>query len=163
FSALFNSPQTITLTTGELALSDAVTIKGPGSNLLTVSGNNASRIFNTSPAPASAAINISKVTITSGKPGGSGGGQICGAEAIALTNCTLTADTATTGGGIGIVSGGTLSASNCSFTNNTATSNIAGIDVFGGPGAKTILFQCTVSGNKATGSVGGIYATNYLL
>src|SRR5207302_280576 len=37
--------QTITLTTGELQVSDDVTITGPGANLLTVSGNNASRIF----------------------------------------------------------------------------------------------------------------------
>src|SRR5262245_327050 len=47
-------PSPITLTTGEIAINDALTIDGPGANLLTVSGNNNSRIFNTSGAAAGA-------------------------------------------------------------------------------------------------------------
>src|SRR5262245_49446837 len=38
---------TIILTSGEIAINQAVSIFGPGSSKLTVSGNNASRIFNT--------------------------------------------------------------------------------------------------------------------
>src|SRR6185369_5237185 len=45
FSALFNTPQTISLTAGELALDKDVTLQGPGANLLTVSGNQVSRVF----------------------------------------------------------------------------------------------------------------------
>ena len=47
FTSLFNSAQTITLTSGQLTLTDSATttISGPGANLLTVSGNNASRVF----------------------------------------------------------------------------------------------------------------------
>src|SRR5262245_23811297 len=36
---------TIKLTSGELLITDSVTINGPGANKLSVSGNNASRIF----------------------------------------------------------------------------------------------------------------------
>src|SRR5215469_13267846 len=48
FSSLFDTPQTITLTGGQLELTGTkagTTITGPGANLLSVSGNNASRVF----------------------------------------------------------------------------------------------------------------------
>src|SRR5258707_14236038 len=38
--------QTITLTTGQIAITKSVTINGPGAANLAISGNNASRIFN---------------------------------------------------------------------------------------------------------------------
>src|SRR5436853_124737 len=51
FSGLFNAPQAIVLTGGELDLTDtaATAITGPGANLLSVSGNNASRVFQVAP------------------------------------------------------------------------------------------------------------------
>src|SRR5262245_28102836 len=49
---------TITLTSGEIAISDAVSVHGPGASVLAVSGNNNSRIFNISPAPAASAITV---------------------------------------------------------------------------------------------------------
>src|SRR5262249_59652818 len=47
FSSLFDTPQTITLTGGQLTLTDTATttITGPGASLLSVSGNHASRVF----------------------------------------------------------------------------------------------------------------------
>ena len=47
FSSLFNTPQTITLTSGQLELTGTATtmINGPGANLLTVNGGDASRVF----------------------------------------------------------------------------------------------------------------------
>ena len=47
FSSLFNTPQTITLTSGQLTLSDTTgteTIEGPTVGV-TISGDNASRVF----------------------------------------------------------------------------------------------------------------------
>src|SRR5262249_35839061 len=44
---------TLTLTSGELAVSDDLTISGPGAGRLTVSGNHASRVFDVSAAQAS--------------------------------------------------------------------------------------------------------------
>ena len=40
------SPHVITLTLGELLINKNLTITGPGASLLTVSGNNVSRVFN---------------------------------------------------------------------------------------------------------------------
>jgi CSLREA domain-containing protein len=45
FSPLFNSPQTITLTSGQISINKNLTIAGSGVDLLVVSGNNAGRIF----------------------------------------------------------------------------------------------------------------------
>ena len=44
-AGVFATPQTITLTTGELVIDKSLTIDGPGASQLTVSGNNASRVF----------------------------------------------------------------------------------------------------------------------
>lgn len=47
FSDLFDKSQTITLTGGQLTFTygASTTIEGPGANLLTISGSNASRVF----------------------------------------------------------------------------------------------------------------------
>ncbi len=44
---------TITLTSGELLITDSLTITGPGSSKICVSGNNASRVFDMSPSSGS--------------------------------------------------------------------------------------------------------------
>jgi autotransporter-associated beta strand protein len=92
FGSLFNTAQTITLTSGELDLTDSVTttITGPGAALLSVSGNNASRVLDIS-AGASAAL--SGLTITGGNVSGPGGGLLDLGTAT-LTNCTVTGNTA---------------------------------------------------------------------
>src|SRR5262249_33959878 len=61
-----NVKGTITLTSGQLAISGDLTINGPGADKLTVSGNHASRVFRVlGGADASTAItvNISGLTI----------------------------------------------------------------------------------------------------
>ena len=52
----------ITLTTGEIAFGKNLTIQGPGSDLITISGNNSSRIFNIT----SGNVTISGLTLTGG-------------------------------------------------------------------------------------------------
>ena len=44
----YSSFQYVTLTSGQLVINKSLTIQGPGANLLTVSGNNASRVFSIS-------------------------------------------------------------------------------------------------------------------
>ena len=72
FSSLFNSRQTITLTGGQLTLTDTATttITGPGANLLTVSGNGAGRVFQVTDGAAAA---LSGLTITGGSSDTGGG------------------------------------------------------------------------------------------
>ena len=61
---------TITLTTGEMAITKNLTITGPGADQLTVSGNSSSRVFSIS----TGTVNISGLTISNGNESGTGGG-----------------------------------------------------------------------------------------
>lgn len=45
FSPLFDSPQTIGLGLGQIEINKPITITGPGSSILSISGNNSNRIF----------------------------------------------------------------------------------------------------------------------
>jgi hypothetical protein len=163
---------TITLTTGGLGISSNVTINGTGANLLTISGNNASRVFNI----ASGTVVIGGLTIANGNAGSSSGGGILNAGNLSLTNSlvrnnaarfgggiqnigSLTVDKSTfsqnqaTAGGAGIDSEGTLIFTNSTLTDNT-TDNGAGSGSGGGlqigSGTATIT-NATISGNRANG------------
>lgn len=168
FSSLFNAPQSMTLTTGEILINGQLAIVGPGSSLATISGNKANRIFNTGSSPSGTAINISGLTLTDGRPAKTtdyGGAIVAVDEALTLTNCVITGNNSGTfgfGGAVAVRNNGTLTATDCVFINNTA-SNSGAIDVYG-PSSKTILRRCTISGNSATSNNGGgLYAMNYLL
>src|SRR5580704_7824562 len=78
---------TITLTSGELPISDSVTIDGPGANKLSVSGNDASRVFDIS---GSASATIAGLTITQGRATAGGGILLQGSAALSISRCTLT-------------------------------------------------------------------------
>ena len=69
FSKLFNSPQTITLTLGEMAFSKDLTITGTGRNNVIVSANNASRIFYVT---GGGHLSISSMTLRDGNVGNLG-------------------------------------------------------------------------------------------
>jgi hypothetical protein len=65
---------TIALTGGELEITDGLKINGPGADALTVSGNNASRVFQVEPG---ATVRLSGLTIAGGNAGiGNGGGIV---------------------------------------------------------------------------------------
>src|SRR5262245_9646669 len=108
FGALFNVPQTITLTTGEIAITEDINIKGPGAGLLTVSGNNAGRVFNTSAAPGWSSIAVSGITLTGGLEF-TGGAIYALDEGITLSGCVITGNKATLfGAAVAVEGGGTL-------------------------------------------------------
>ena len=185
FSGLFNSAQTITLTTGQLTLTDPATtlISGPGANLLSVSGNNASRVFEIG---AGAAAALSGLTINGGNAGASGnGGGLANFGNTTLSNCTLSgnfagdlaADVTGYGGGVyggtastttltdctvsgntavwggGLDSHGTLTLNHCDVINNAANHAGALENYLG----TTTLTDCVVSGNTSTVSGGGLF------
>jgi Domain of unknown function (DUF4347) len=64
--SVFNDPipDTVTLTSGQLTISDSLTINGLGADKLTVSGNNNSRVFE---VDTSTLVEINGLTITKGK------------------------------------------------------------------------------------------------
>jgi hypothetical protein len=151
---VFAAAQTINLTTGEIAISDTVTITGPNNGTVvnnTVAGN---RVFDTGPALTGAAISISGLTVSGGNTGGNGGGIFVGDESLTLTNCSVTGNAAQRGGGVYLSSpAGGLTFKNCTISGNTSTIDGAGISLYNG--GSLLLDSSTVSGNNNTGGGGG--------
>ncbi len=155
----FAKPQTITLTAGQLKLSNTatITISGPAAGV-TISGNNASEVFAIDQGATAALsnLNITKGNLTA--QGGSGGG-LSNSGTLALTSCTISGNTAAGGGGL--YNSGTATLTNCTVSGNSATSDNPAAG--GGVSNTGILelINCTVSGNSATSSsratAGGIF------
>jgi hypothetical protein len=111
--------QTITLTSGELALSKSLDIESPVDNPVKISGNHASRVFDI-PNNTSATVTLSGLTITQGFVAGVDGGGIFNGfrNTLTVSNCTLSRNTAFQGGGIANLIG-TLTVGNSRFFDNT--------------------------------------------
>src|SRR5438552_6388174 len=77
--------QTITLTSGELLIKKNLTIAGPGAGQLTVSGNNASRVFQVAKQEN---VTLSGLTISNAYTSG-GAGAIDNFGALTVNNSTL--------------------------------------------------------------------------
>ena len=146
----FDVAGTITLTSGELGgvsgISKDLTIAGPGADQLTISGNNASRVFTI----VGGSVTISGVTVTNGSSADVGGGIYNFGGTVTLNNSTISGNTAPDRGG-GIHNEGTLILNNSTVSGNTAASIGGGI-YNAGAGTLT-LTSSTVSGNSA-GSAG---------
>ena len=122
-SVFGTTPQTITLTAGELTLTNpgGNVIGGPGAGLLTVSGNNVSRVFYDQGVSA----DLSGLTITGGNAP-VGGGLDNDGGFLSLTGCTITGNVASDGGGLDN-DGGTLLLTNCTIMGNTASDDGGGL------------------------------------
>src|SRR5262249_11122025 len=132
--------QTITLTSGELALTKSLDIEGLGADQLAVSGNHASRIFAIS---GGVTVTIAGLTITAGQVVGSdggGGGILNTGSTLVLAHDLLSHNQALgvgsdriRGGAIFSTSAATLTVTDSLFADNQA---IGGTDIpRGGNGA----------------------------
>ena len=95
---VFASPQTITLTGGQLELSDTSgteTITGPAAGV-TVSGGGTSRVFQ---VDSGVTADLSGLTITGGNASNDSGGGIYNNGTLTLSNSTLSGNSATYGSG----------------------------------------------------------------
>jgi hypothetical protein len=86
--------QTITLTSGEIVVNTSMTISGPGADLLTISGNNASRVFHfKGGASTLTGLTIAEGHVAGGNGttgnGGGGGGGGMGAGLLADSSSTV--------------------------------------------------------------------------
>src|SRR5262249_42744624 len=121
---VFNSPQTITLTSGNILVLDPVTIAGPGSSKLTLSGNKADRIFNFYSPSTIYPATVSGMTLTNGRTStiSEGGAIVDSGANLTLDDCVLTANQSpgVWGGAIYLDSSKTLSLNlhNCLVNNN---------------------------------------------
>jgi hypothetical protein len=153
FSAgLFAAPRTITLTGGQLSLTDAAgtTISGPGASLLTVSGNLNGEVF----VQTAGASTIAALTVTQGSHAfASNGGAVHNAGGtLTLNDCVVTNNSgpgltanSTNGGGVANTGTAVMVLNNCVISNNFGGSTSGGVY---NEGTMT-LTACTVSGNSA--------------
>jgi predicted outer membrane repeat protein len=178
---------TITLTSGQLEITDDLTIAGPGASNLTISGNNASRVFQ---VVGGTIVVLEDLTVANGNPPGDNGGGIRNFGTLAVTNTvvsnnfaaapsgaggggilnwsgTLTVTNSTfsgnsvgssAGGAISNIDGGTLTVTDSTFTGNSVCCN--GGAIFSFKGAVTVT-DSTFSGNSAN-SGGALYNVGFL-
>lgn len=192
---VFNTPQTITLTSGQLTISPdnssgttkALTINGTGANLLTISGNNLSRVILIEQAASAV---IKKVTITGGRE--QQGAAIMaalsyssqGVRNFTLIDSIISGNTATgtfaEGGGLwlggyenlivnstisnntsGIYGGGIhFYRGSLRIVNSTISKNtavLAGGGIFDFSGGKLYLTNCTIAYNQGGSFGGGVF------
>ncbi len=172
---VFGSAKTITLTKGQLELSNTggvQTITGTAAGV-TVSGGGLNRVFE---IDQNVTAFLSGMTITGGGGTADRGGGVLNLGNVTLTNCTVSGNTASRNGG-GIASYATLTLVNSMVSNNVATTGKGGgIANFVGAtltdssvsnnsapnsggvfnsGTMTMT-NCAVSGNKATTNAGGL-------
>jgi CSLREA domain-containing protein len=154
FSSFFNTARTITLTSGDILIEKSLTITGTGANLLTISGNNASRIFRFINVPSAA---ISGMTITHGNTD-NGGGIFSFGSNLSITNCVVSGNRATgNSGGIYNING-TVDVINSTVSGNTSLSAGGGITNGASPAVLNVT-NSTISGNSAA-SGGGIFTNS---
>ena len=144
---------TITLNSGLPAITQSMTITGPGVGVLTVSGNNTYQILNIS--SSSATVAISGLTFANGSSlhaTNGGGGAINSAGKLIVTNVTFSGNTAGGGSAGAISSDATLTVTNCTFSSNTAT--------YGGAIASystATVADSTFAGNSAEYAGGALF------
>lgn len=150
---------TITLLQGTLGIGSSIAIRGPGANRLSITGNNAARVFTVSGAIPFA---VSDITLAGGRASGgtgnSGGAmQANGGAQLRLERCILrdssvNATTSAQGGGISLQgSGSELYLTDCTFSGNSVSAATGGFGaaVYCSSGPATIT-NCTFTGNTAS-------------
>lgn len=158
---------TISLTSGQLAITDDLKISGPGASALTISGNNSSRVFFVNGGETNATI--SHVTIADGQgelldPAGPfvvGGGILNHGADLRVSNVLVTNNSAigvvAVGGGITNLFGGRLTVMNSEFTNNRVSGFFfaAGGAILNDAGSSAKISHSEFTGNVSAALFGG--------
>ena len=154
---------TILLTSGQLLIGSNLTITGPGANLLAISGNDSSRVFNILPL---ATVKISGLTIRNGRNAGANGpagvighysgydggvasgGAIFNQGTLTLVDCYVTANAAIGGNG------------GAGYQPDFPADSIGGVGGRGDGGAiynleRLNALRCTFASNSVVGGTGG--------
>ena len=170
--AVFSTAKTITLTSGMLMIERdtgfnmppmELVINGPGADLLTISGNNVSRVIS---VEWQAKTVISGIKVANGNGVGgtdylnTGGGILVkggytGLDLLTLKNSIVAGNSTVGGGGGGLYIYGQASIINCSIYNNTS----GGGGAIGAATSSSIrIINSTISGNTASYLGAGFYS-----
>jgi len=158
----FSITGTISLTSGQISVTDALTITGPGMNLLTINQTTDNRVFIT--ATGAITFVLQDLTLNFTGPGavpysGGGGAILTGGAGASttLTNVTISNFRNQIGNGGAISASSSLNnhnltITNCIFTNNKC-GGAGGAVSYNSLGGTATITSCTFSGNQ-TGQVG---------
>lgn len=165
--------------TGQMTITDAVEISGPGADMLTIDAQMLGRIFNIDDGnPADIVVSIDGLSLINGSaPGPATGGAIVNLEILSIDSCVFDNNFSGNGGGA-ILNGGTIvditdstfsgnisedggaifnnvdstieTITGSTFQNNL--SNASGGAIFNNAGSTVMeISNCTLSGNNANG------------
>ena len=144
-------PGTIILTDGVITFQGSVHVLGPGSDRLTVSGNNTNRIFWISDSDSGTIQNVSIKGLTLSSGASSLGGGIRNDDSLSVESCVFSGNVGTNGAAI--FTAGPLSIDDSVFIGNTAGySSIISVSLE----SSATITNSVISGNSGTGiSAGG--------
>jgi parallel beta-helix repeat protein len=148
--------QTIVLGGEQLVIGDDLSIVGLGQYDLTISGNNASRVFQVTP---NTSLSLSKLSVTDGNAGLESGGGIWSQGILTLSETAVLRNTALSGGGIEtdpyyFADYTSLTLSDSIVSGNYASGYGGGMHLYGND--ESTIINSEISGNMAAGNGGGI-------
>ena len=140
---------------GDLDISEDLTINGVGAPATIIDGNGAStgdRVFQ---IPTGVTVVMDGITIQGGQSNSNGGG-IANDGVLTISNAVVqnNASSGATQGGGGIFNAGTLTVTNVDIVNNTTVASGGGINATQGT---VVIDDSRISGNSATRNGGGIF------
>lgn len=147
---------TITLTSDEILITDSVDIAGPGASVLTIHGNDTSRIFRVQNSLADVQVTVSGLTLTHGFDRFGGAVAVFG-ESLTLRNVVVSDNEALFSGGNVYVQAGSLTVQESTISGGV-TDDGGGIAVDEG---LLVIDRSTLSGNQADNG-GAIHTANTL-
>jgi hypothetical protein len=153
---------TITLLHGEIAITHALTITGPGPDVISVAADAKSRIFDVgnaaSPTPFDVAIY--GLTLTGGSVSDNGGAILSSGVNLTIDHCVIAGNGASGIGGGLAINGHNFSITSTLVSGNSADSNGGGLAAFnpydGIAPSSQIIEASSFVGNKSGGSGGAI-------
>ncbi|HWD91198.1 MAG TPA: right-handed parallel beta-helix repeat-containing protein [Verrucomicrobiae bacterium] len=147
-----NADDTIALTSGELLITNDLTIVSSNATIAIDAGGN-SRVLEIG---SSNSVILDSLIITNGNVPDSGGGILVNdGGTLTLTNCIVTGNFAGGGGGIYVSSNSSVALNNCIFSANSAEDGGAIANI----GSVLIATRLSVSNNSARAG-GGIFNAN---
>ena len=144
---------TITLQSGQIAITQPIDIEGPGANNLTVSGNNASRIFSITSASTTSPVIIRGLQISNGKTSsGKGGAIYSNAGAFSLYDSVVksSVNSADFGGGLSakMLASTKLTLNGVTLQGNTGVFVGGAFVEFKDTSSRAYFTNCLISGNS---------------
>ena len=148
---------TITLTSGEIAITDSVTISGPGMGALEISGNDASRIFNVS---GTADVTVAGLGLAHGNASNASAVYAGQTGSITFDRVDIHDNHATGGwGALYLRNTGAVTITNSKVRANTANNGNSVSAIYTRRNTTSVTISGTsVTGNVGTGSVLNLYS-----